>query len=53
MLRDTPHAIDDTSTVMILMNALPDNYQVVKNIFQYFGLVPSLELKALKAKNVT
>lgn len=31
--RGTPHAKDDTSAVLILLNALPYNYQVVGNAF--------------------
>ncbi|CAM8950179.1 unnamed protein product [Rhodiola kirilowii] len=43
MLTGTAHALDDTSTVMILMNFIPDTYQVVKDAFQYTGIVPSFD----------
>ncbi|CAM8959458.1 unnamed protein product [Rhodiola kirilowii] len=65
MLRDTPHVLDETSLVMILMNAIPDSYHVVKDAFQYTGDVPSydrfctalktgeLELKSQKSKSAS
>ncbi|CAM8948152.1 unnamed protein product [Rhodiola kirilowii] len=43
MLTGTAHALNDTSTVMILMNSIPDTYQVVKDAFQYTGTVPSYD----------
>ncbi|CAM8925753.1 unnamed protein product [Rhodiola kirilowii] len=65
MLRDTTHALDDVSLVMILMNSIPDSYHVVKDAFQYTGDVPTfdrfcaalktreLELKNQKAKSAS
>ncbi|CAM8934809.1 unnamed protein product [Rhodiola kirilowii] len=44
LLNDTLFALDDTSIVMILMNSLPDQYQVVKDAFQYTGTVPAYDL---------
>ncbi|CAM8982590.1 unnamed protein product [Rhodiola kirilowii] len=44
LLHGTAHALDATSIVMILMNALPENYQVVKDTFQYSGAVPEYDL---------
>ncbi|KAL9686632.1 hypothetical protein QQ045_031025 [Rhodiola kirilowii] len=44
LLSGTPHEVDEVSKVMILMNALPNSYQVVKDAFQYTGTVPSYEL---------
>ncbi|CAM8938448.1 unnamed protein product [Rhodiola kirilowii] len=65
MLRDTPHVLDETSLVMILMNAIPESYHVVKDAFQYTGDVPTydrfctalktreLELKSQKSKSAS
>ena len=44
MLQGTDHALDDSSVVMILMNSIPENYQIVKDAFQYTGTVPSYDL---------
>ncbi|CAM8999807.1 unnamed protein product [Rhodiola kirilowii] len=41
ILRDTTHALDDVSLVMILMNYIPESYHVVKDAFQYTGDVPT------------
>ncbi|RYF45582.1 MAG: hypothetical protein EOO38_15735, partial [Cytophagaceae bacterium] len=54
VLKGTDHELDDTSTVMILMNSIPDSYQVVKDAFQYSGTVPSYDLlcSALKTREM-
>ena len=44
MLRGTDQAPGDTSTTMILLNSLLDDYNVVKHALQYTGIVPTLEL---------
>lgn len=37
LLNDTPHALDNTSGVMILMNALHENYSVIKHALSFTG----------------
>ncbi|XP_052189880.1 uncharacterized protein LOC127799697 [Diospyros lotus] len=37
-------ALGDTSEAMILLNSLPDDYDVVKHALRYTGIVPSMEL---------
>ncbi|CAM8902984.1 unnamed protein product [Rhodiola kirilowii] len=63
MLSTPKETVDETSRVMILMNSIPESYQVVKDAFQYFGVVPpfeqfcgalrtrELELKTSKSKS--
>ena len=44
ILKGTDQALGDSSEAMILLNALPDEYSVVKNSLQYTGVVPRLDL---------
>lgn len=50
MLNETPHALDETSSVICLLNSFPDSYQVVKYSFQYTGNVQSYDLLCLALK---
>ena len=54
MLRGTGQALGDTSEAMILLNSLPDDYNVVKHALQYTGIVPTLELviSGIKAREL-
>lgn len=51
MIKDTEYDVDETSIVMILLKALHDNYQPVKNTFQYHEIVPSYELLCSAIRN--
>jgi len=44
LLRGTDQALCDNSEAMILLNSLPDDYNVVKHALQYAGIVPTLNL---------
>ena len=44
LLRCTDQTLGDTSEAMILLNSLPDEYNVIKHALQYNGIVPSLDL---------
>ena len=44
LLRGTNQALGDASEAMILLNSLPDEYNVVKHALQYTEIVPSLDL---------
>ena len=54
MLRETSLALGDTSKAMILLNSLPDDYNVVKHALQYTSIVPTLELviSGIKAREL-
>lgn len=42
-LSDFDYALDDWSIVMTMMNAMLDNYQPTKNVFQYTSIFPSYD----------
>ena len=44
VLKGTDLALSETSLSMILLNSIPENYQVVKDAFQYTGTMPSFDL---------
>ena len=44
LLRGTDQALGDSSEAMILLNSLPDDYDVVKHALRYTGINPSLDL---------
>ena len=44
LLRGTDQTLGDTSKAMILLNSLPNDYDVVKHALWYNGIVPSLDL---------
>jgi len=54
LLRGIDQALGDTSETMILLNVLPDDYNVVKHALQYIGIVPTLELviSGIKAREL-
>ena len=54
LLRGIDQALGDTSETMILLNVLPDDYNVVKHSLQYIGIVPTLELviSGIKAREL-
>ena len=54
LLRGTDQALGDTSEAMILLNSLPEEYNVVKHALQYTGIVPSLDLviSGIKAREL-
>lgn len=44
LLRGTEKALGETSEFMILLNSLPNDYVVLRNVVQYTGNEPKLEL---------
>jgi len=54
LLRGTDQALGDSSEAMILLNSLPDEYDVVKHALRYTGIVPSLDLvvSGIKAREL-
>ena len=52
LLKGTDQALDDTSLSMIILNSIPDTYQVVKDIFQYSTTMPTFDqvCNALKTR---
>ena len=54
LFRGTDQALGDSSEAMILLNSLPDNYNVVKHALRYTGIVYSLDLviSSIKAREL-
>jgi len=54
LLRGTDQALGNSSEVMILLNSLPDDYDVVKHALRYTGITPSLDLviSGIKAREL-
>ena len=54
LLRGTHQALGDTSEAMILLNSLPDDFNVVKHALQYTDIVPTLDLviSGIKAREL-
>ena len=54
LLRGTDQALGDSSEAMILLNSLPNDYDVVKHALQYTGITPSLDLviSGIKAREL-
>ena len=50
----TDQALGDTSEAMILLNSLPDDYDVVKHVLRYTGVISSLDLviSGIKAREL-
>ena len=44
LLRGIDQALGDINEAMILLNCLPDEYNVVKHALQYTRIIPSLDL---------
>ena len=49
-LKNTSHALSDTEVIMILLNAIPNTYHVVKDVYQYSGIVPTYDMLASALK---
>ena len=50
LLRGTDQALGDISEAMILLNSLPDDYDVVKHALRYTSIVPSSDLVIMGIK---
>lgn len=54
LLKGTDQALDETSMSMIILNSIPESFQVVKDIFQYSTSLPSFDqiCSALKTREL-
>ena len=54
LLKGTDQVLDETSMSMIILNSIPESFQVVKDIFQYSTSLPSFDqiCSALKTREL-